>query len=739
MPLEPNGHVDEQPRPFGKQEIDPFIRYCLDRKYFCIQHRVHSGGSNAGNNGGTGNAGSSNSFTHWLMSKYNNGKMCIPDSEADKFYAKYAECIIGGCKIYCTEKRSLRSRVYFDLDMECLERKDLSDDLLIRMISQLIKTVLTFYAPSNTEASDNGDGDNGDADAGASGVRVFICHTTVRYPPAAQAQAPVQQSAQPAAQAKAAAQPVQAQAPKQPVKIGLRVIFNNLRASDSELQILRQTVIYDWIMTFGHPKYSSYDKMVDFSVMRSKGSLRMLGSRKIEPCRECKGNDHSNSDTNSDGNSINAANIVCDQCGGYRQVDVGRIYQIWHVWTWNFNKQSQSWVQDKHCQPQQAAGDLVKHYASNFTSLILETRIRMDDAADEEFHFDSSKWELARNIKLDFVRTCSTSSGTAGGSDDTKIVKVFLPSLGRYDVVSQTEAKALRVKHSDSAASGRLIQFDSTDPRARAIATFINDFMNEHYKHLNVRFASVNERKTWYRVEITGPNDRWCENIGNYHKSVRVNFLVKPSGMTQHCHCQCLELTGRQSGIYCAKYASTKVKLTDSLKQVLFPDPRVEFEQNLLQETLVCNGEACGESDNGGSEAKVSDCKIGDVVCGDGEASDASDSDDDGDDEARGQSKQTKAYIKMLTSVIGSLFENVEKFDQAHPIHWKLSTNSSAAGGAGGASASGAGGAGGGRSKNRVIIMPLDHNSNSDDDISTDANAKIKTKKKTTAKRQRVK
>lgn len=92
-----------------------------------------------------------------------------------------------------------------------------------------------------------------------------------------------------------------------------------------------------------------------------------------------------------------------------------------------------------------------------------------------------------------------------------------------------------------------------------------------------------------YRVYVNpGGNSTWCENRRGYHKSSRVQFEVRVSGIRIRCGCKKMDLTNRRFGP-CPKYATDYVELSSPVRQKLFPNKGLAV--NLRRALKRKNGE----------------------------------------------------------------------------------------------------------------------------------------------------
>ena len=96
-------------------------------------------------------------------------------------------------------------------------------------------------------------------------------------------------------------------------KTGVHLIWPEIYVTTEQCLDMRESVIADLILKFGHRTgvLNDWKDVVDESVY-VKAGLRMLGSRKTEPCPKCKGK--------------KKGETRCQACGGNGRVDQGRPY-----------------------------------------------------------------------------------------------------------------------------------------------------------------------------------------------------------------------------------------------------------------------------------------------------------------------------------------------------------------------------------------------------------------------------
>jgi hypothetical protein len=102
----------------------------------------------------------------------------------------------------------------------------------------------------------------------------------------------------------------------------VHVIYPNIFVRKEQCLDMRESIMADLISTFGQRQvpFNSWSDVVDSAVYEKSG-LRMLGSRKTEPCGKCKGK--------SKGKNITETR--CLGCENRGSVDQGRPYAVLFV------------------------------------------------------------------------------------------------------------------------------------------------------------------------------------------------------------------------------------------------------------------------------------------------------------------------------------------------------------------------------------------------------------------------
>ena len=75
-----------------------------------------------------------------------------------------------------------------------------------------------------------------------------------------------------------------------------------------------------------------------------------------------------------------------------------------------------------------------------------------------------------------------------------------------------------------------------------------------------------------YLVNVSGLNCTYCQNVGRCHRSNRIYFVVTPDGVAQRCHDTSETLEADMKYGLCKDYTSSKMKITSSLTNLLFPE-----------------------------------------------------------------------------------------------------------------------------------------------------------------------
>lgn len=450
-------------------------------------------------------------ISHLLMDGAVGGSLCIPATRNTEFLRLFADEVRTGTRMYICEQRTPVFKFYFDLD---IKRKEVSlvssssdvpsshlptfvqnldtvslDAMITQYCKDMQETLRLFFPEGNAEETKEG----------KDKFRMIVCRRE---------------------------NVLLSNEPKQ-LGIGVHVIMPHLLVNSHQALVMRGAAVFRFKEMYGtmDSVQNSWEDIVDEAVYVGSG-LRMLGTRKMVKCRNCK-NDALKKE-------------VCNSCMGSGKEDVGRIYKPWKVFSGS-GKEDQT--------------ELRK------LQTILE--YQMDVCSIRVFeHPETPGWK--------------TYAGCPSATFDNENV-----------VEMEVDGKKVRTFKEDMEVLNKIrkkIILPYDEAKHKAIEIYIRQMINPVYAKLTVDHIFTNDKCTWFIVNVRGDNDRYCMNVNREHKNNHVYFLVKEDGIYQKCYCRCNEMKGRQYGL-CKDYVSKKYTITTRLKSLFFKyeDDKKSPEESFVQ------------------------------------------------------------------------------------------------------------------------------------------------------------
>ncbi len=107
--------------------------------------------------------------------------------------------------------------------------------------------------------------------------------------------------------------------------------------------------------------------------------------------------------------------------------------------------------------------------------------------------------------------------------------------------------------------------------RGRALLAAIRH-QDEHWRKLDISRISKHRGRSdrpYYKVNVRGEGSGHCLNMQGDHRTAKIYFLVRASGVTQHCFCKCADVRPG-SGAACRAYESKPFPLQRTESAILF-------------------------------------------------------------------------------------------------------------------------------------------------------------------------
>jgi hypothetical protein len=257
-----------------------------------------------------------------------------------------------------------------------------------------------------------------------------------------------------------------------------------------------------------------WEKVVDDSIYGDGKGLRMIGSFKAKPCTaKCK---HGKAPDNT----------RCKTCFGSGKIEDtdlqkrGRPYMLLCV----LHGPSKQFERNLEAE---------NRYKQNFYQLVLHTKLRTPivDGPEYDNHF---------RMPEGAPKSFETMTG---------------------------KKRSTREKAMPGLRGGRHVE--ANDPVHNEIQKIIRESFGELYNQIVVR--KVMKVSKQYTVNITGLNCRYCQNIGDEHKSNNIFFVVSQDGVAQRCYDDGTVDERMRHGP-CKDYVSSRIPLSVRSKSILWQE-----------------------------------------------------------------------------------------------------------------------------------------------------------------------
>lgn len=317
---------------------------------------------------------------------------------------------------------------------------------------------------------------------------------------------------------------------------GVHLVFPYIQVNREQALDIRANMIHRLEAKFQLDEEANWHKIFDEGVYgENSGALRMLGSRKANPCSCNKRKNRAKTGTKE---------VNCKLCDNHRYIWTSRIY--WPEYMLASN------------------GDLLVEELASL--LDPETMIPNPDLSKPR-----RKDNLFRLISLTSLRTFSSQP----------LQEFRIPTGAVRHIPSRPNTR--RTKRGKGAAAGET-EVRQHDEDAKTLSGFRNKraLVNDHpwfqlfekliarkfgdvYKNVQISQTFLIPDKKhaypWFLICVSGPGSNFCLNLNGDHASNTVYFIINESGIRQKCHCKCEVL--RPSGIMCKDYTSETKSLRD--------------------------------------------------------------------------------------------------------------------------------------------------------------------------------
>jgi hypothetical protein len=437
------------------------------------------------------------------------GKLQIRDSFMTQFLERYADAVSEGDMVSLVERRTPVFKMHFDLDFEDVA------EIKKPMVSELLRHIRDAMAPFFPD----------DADAGAAGDAGRF-HAVVLKAPCKTMKSKNDGSPQ--------------------VKTGFHVIYPNI-CVDSRIGLTLRHAALLWVrFEMGRrvaPVNSWYD-VLDKCVYQANG-LRMPYAPKSSICKAC-------TKVRKNRKKTFTEFVSCDACVNRMFIDEGRLYKPYLA-------MGTDGLADR---------ELLGRLKTDHLYCVMQGSIRCIPKYDRETREDipvtvTSSFVLPAGVVLEEKEAVNaTKDFTEIGSE---LVRPTASLFGK---------DAADVPY-NSTINGAIEEFIRTAPLMGSFGGSDNPYKDLVVTRVQRKVSAKKNLRTGkahpptYFVNVAGPGQNYCHNVKREHNSSSVYFQFTPKGLLQRCFCpkECPE----NAKVECRKYTSKPIKITDSLRFILFP------------------------------------------------------------------------------------------------------------------------------------------------------------------------
>ena len=409
-------------------------------------------------------------YTHLLL---DGGILHIPEKKHETFLKKFATDIVMNHKNYICENRTEIFKLMVDVDY--IDEYELPHKVIESMVIDIQNSIKTFLEETLSFFE----------------RRVIVCTTE----------------------------------PKDVVidnsnfiKTGIHLIWPNVYVDKTHALILRSAMIQYLSAKSKRPIFNEWESVFDYSVYTSSG-LRMVGSRKMIKCKECKGKRNKKES--------------CEVCFGDGRLDEGRIYKPVSIIDGNNSvliADIQNLLEDPYV-------------------MLKETSIRTnEDDVNIIIKNNYPTWfsQLKYNDHLRVPRK--------------KKAKKWKRSDPCFNLIEQNKQLKIRIK------------LNPDDERYLKLKDFIkNENKYSKMKLMSLYLCGKNEDYYVFQTDST-----YCQNVSREHNSNHIYFYINNKVLTQ----KCLSQTLNKNNVLCCEYSSKPINITAKLCHILFPNLNKKQQEN---------------------------------------------------------------------------------------------------------------------------------------------------------------
>lgn len=336
-------------------------------------------------------------------------------------------------------------------------------------------------------------------------------------------------------------------------KTGIHVVFPNIVCDLNEMLEVRAHVVDKLTDEYPPPGDKTWADIVDEQVYVGSAGLRLVGTMKVETCKECRGDARKRK--------------TCDACNGRPRTFVERAYKPTFVHSTagglskkTLNKMNNS-VQDmmRLCSIRQVRAykttppfvrpSIARPYTGP------RVRYTIDDPSPQ-----NASWANAKRERLLSARPKASKGQSSSAKDATA---PLLKGKG---------GQILNVFDAEHDIAQMLEQFI----RQHTYAQWRDIVVTEVRQVLKSANAQYSQPGTYFLINVNDKVSRHCLNLGGEHRSRSIYFVATRNGVYQRCFCQHDTTIDRVSGVPCKEFSSNvceflQFSLGRRIQERLFP------------------------------------------------------------------------------------------------------------------------------------------------------------------------
>ena len=441
-------------------------------------------------------------YTHLLL---NGGKLCIPNDYYEDFLKKYTLDLINENPNFICESRNELFKFMIDLDF--LEKFSISTEKILFFVFKIINILQLII---NNEKN------------------IFSCYVCLTQPLEKDNKTSIK------------------------IKTGVHLVFPNLIVNKEISLQIRNILIYYFKYTLSDWVNTSWEQIIDESIYKQNG-LRMIGSSKIEKCKNCK------------------KDMECKVCNNTRKINQNRYYVPIFYISKNIIKLLEFKNKSKYFKLEYL--DYLFH-TENFIDInkLIEFQEKIhNDIIDNNYQIITFKKHsnYFKILKKCSIRYCKESlvrfkdnlplwiNNVLKFNQNNNKVNSPILSQQQNNFFNKLSKKDSQVKVNKI---NKIINID--DDEGKKIINYIKTSFPVYKNEL---FKDIFFFGNYYIISTLS---HYCMNIKSEHTSNHVYFVINKSEIYQKCFST--NINEQQINGPCSNFKSNSKKINNYMKNLLF-------------------------------------------------------------------------------------------------------------------------------------------------------------------------